>query len=249
MEEYNSEVLESLSQHNKDLKSYFDNEEDINNITKKVFEILSKGFQEFIVFEKIMNLFIKNTILNIYIYFDENTKKYDDFKITARSRDKLYNLNKNPFIYFKAQSMNIHDLSINDERKLICQTIFLIILREKIPNKYNLIEDFLIDYPEFKYNSKNEINKLFNYSNWMNLLFYTIKPSGNKGFSIDIITRICEGKDVIYITGGGMTKDTRDRVLIFHREGNFEPFSKKRRDRNLTYHRDGNFEPASKKIK
>ena len=235
MEKYNLEVLERLSKDYEDLLSYFDNEvaiNNINNIITKVFDILSKGFQEFIVFEKIMNLFIKNTILSIYIYFnkyDKDTKEYDDFKMTVRSKDKLYNLNKNPFIYFKSLSINIHDLNIDDERRLICQCIFLIILRERIPIKYNLIEDFLVDYPEFKYYIEDEINKLFNYSNWMNLLFYTIKPSGNKGFSLKIITIITEGKDTIYITGGGMTKGTRDRVLIFHREGNIEQFPKNKR--------------------
>ena len=110
MEKYNLEVLERLSKDYEDLLSYFDNEvaiNNINNIITKVFDILSKGFQEFIVFEKIMNLFIKNTILSIYIYFnkyDKDTKEYDDFKMTVRSKDKLYNLNKNPFIYFKSLS-------------------------------------------------------------------------------------------------------------------------------------------------
>lgn len=212
-----------LLKDNLSLKSGLDKKcmNNINILIKKIMDILDKGFLEFIVHEKIMKLLILNTIITIYLFLEE----YFENTITSIFFDlKIY-----PFRYTMLKSLSIHHLDNTDERKLIFQAIFLIILREKIPPKYKLIDDLLLNYPEFKSYSEYKINKLFNFSNWKDLLFYTIKPYGNKGFSIKLITIISEGKNIVYITGGGMTKDTSDRVLIFHREGNFESSSKKRK--------------------
>ena len=217
------EATDILLKDNIILNSSLDKEcmNNINILIKKIMDILDKGFLEFIVHEKIMNLLILNTIISIYLFLEEY---FDNTLIGIFFDLKIY-----PFRYTILKSLNIHHLDITDERKLIFQAIFLIILREKIPPKYKLIDDFLLNYPEFKSYSEDKINKLFNYSNWNDLLFYTIKPYGNKGFSIKLITLISEGKNIVYITGGGMTKDTKDRVLIFHREGKFEFSSKKRK--------------------
>lgn len=94
------------------------------------------------------------------------------------------------------------------------------LLRLKISCKYKNIFEFLKIYEEFREIRNEEQQKLFNYANWMDLLFYTMNANLNKGLALDIITRLCEGRDIKYNTGSGQTKPTKDRILIFYRESN-----------------------------
>eukprot|EP01035_Chromulina_nebulosa_P017498 gene17498-23054_t len=47
-----------------------------------------------------------------------------------------------------------------------------------------------------------------------------IPASGNKGYLLDMVTRIVEGHRKKYITGSGATSDTLRRVKIYETEGN-----------------------------
>jgi hypothetical protein len=199
------------------LKNYYDT----------CLSIIGKAFTEFLAKENIMVL--------IYKYCMEDMKKIID-------KSNVYNLFTMPFFGFREiksikivspnrsvnyfslipKDFDITDFDKHDERRLIFQALFLMILRLKIPNKYTTFDELLELYPEFINRNNNEKDKLIIYANWMNLLSYTIKGKHNKLFSIDIITRICEGRDIVYNTGSGETYSTRDRVSIFNRELNVE---------------------------
>lgn len=189
--------------------------------------IIGTSFTEFLAKENIMKL--------IYKYCMEDMKK-------IIHKSNVYNLFTMPFFGFREiksikvvssdssvnyfslipKDFDIKDFDKHDERRLIFQALFLMILRLKIPNKYTTVDELLESYPEFINRNNNEKDKLLIYANWMNLLSYTIKGEYNKLFSIDIITRICEGRDIVYNTGSGETYSTRDRVSIFHSELNVE---------------------------
>jgi len=207
----------------------------INNSTDNLLQdyddiclsLIGTSFTEFLAKENIMIL--------IYKYCMEDMKKIID-------KSNVYNLFKMPFFSFREiksikvvsadtsvnyfslipKDFDINDFDKHDERRLIFQALFLMILRLKIPNKYTTVDELLESYPEFINRNNNEKDKLLIYANWMNLLSYTIKGEHNKLFSIDIITRICEGRDIVYNTGSGETYSTRDRVSIFHSELNVE---------------------------
>jgi hypothetical protein len=125
-------------------------------------------------------------------------------------------------------NLNIIELEKNDERKMIFQSIFLMVLRLKVAYKYKNLYEFLDIYPEFSIRNPVEQKKLFNFANCYDLLFYTMKASANKGFSLDIVTRLCEGRDIKYNTGSGQTERTSDRILIYYRESNTSQGSRKK---------------------
>jgi len=196
---------------------YIDIMKDYHN---QCIEILANSFTEFLIREEIMKsiyissfIYLKKYIDRIFILFGSECSK--EFYI------EKFKINKMPFLHVQIElKLNIMEFEKYDERKMIFQAIFLMLLRLKISCKYKNIFDFLIFYEEFIERSNEEKQKLFNYANWMDLLFYTMKPNLNKGFALDIITRLCEGRDIKYNTGSGQTKPTKDRVLIFYRESN-----------------------------
>ncbi len=52
----------------------------------------------------------------------------------------------------------------------------------------------------------------------MKVAMLVITPRLNKGHLIELVTRIVEGTNMKYITGGGQTKETSRRVKIYERE-------------------------------
>ena len=48
---------------------------------------------------------------------------------------------------------------------------------------------------------------------------YIIPSKWNKEHLLDIVTRLTEGKEVKYITGGGQTSATKRRVLVYESAG------------------------------
>lgn len=191
--------------------------DDIDNYQNQCIEIISNSYTEFIIREEIMKT-IYIASFNYYI-------KYIDEKFYIKSLD----IHKIPFYDVQYRlNLNIIELEKHDERKMIFQSIFLMVLRLKIAYKYKNISYFLSIYPEFTNRNQVEKNRLFNFANCYDLLFYTMKANLNKGFALDIVTRLCEGRDKKYNTGSGQTEPTSDRVLIFYRESNTSQGSKKR---------------------
>ena len=65
-----------------------------------------------------------------------------------------------------------------------------------------------------------EKQKLFRFRNLMVVATpYIIPSKWNKEHLLDIVTRLTEGKEVKYITGGGQTSATKRRVLVYESAG------------------------------
>lgn len=86
------------------------------------------------------------------------------------------------------------------------------------------VETFLIKYPEFStIKDEAEIGKLFLFRNVMVMAQQVLSARYHKNHLLDLVTRISEGKDQKYVTGGGQTPATNRRVLIYEREGDIKP--------------------------
>ena len=223
-EEYSSYLNEIKKDEYNLIKENIFNNRNINDFDiEKIINKLAKMLPDFISQEIIMKLLLKNS----FLYMINIINKNPNYFISERNL-LIKNIHKVPFNYCLSKKLFIDLLDKNDERRLSFQILFLFILRKITPLKYNNSESFLRNYPEFKLSiqDNDEIEKLFNYANWMNLLFQTIDPNNNKGYSIDIITRICEGKDTVYITGGSPTLKSIYRIEIFHHESGVKIISK-----------------------
>jgi hypothetical protein len=198
--------------------------DNIDNYQNQCIEIIANSYTEFIIREEIM----KTIYIASFKYYIKYIDKY--FHI------KPLDIHKIPFYDVQYRlNLNIIELEKDDERKMIFQSIFLMVLRLKISYKYKNISDFLAIYPEFTKRNTVEQKRLFNFANCYDLLFYTMKAHSNKGFSLNIVTRLCEGRDIKYNTGSGQTEPTSDRVLIFYRESNTSQGSRKRNIKKLNF--------------
>lgn len=224
LEEEYSFYLNEINKNNQINKDIFNKENIDDSDIEKIINSLVEMLPEFISQEIIMKLLLKNSFLYMITIINKNPNYF----ISDRNL-LIKNIHKIPFNYCLSKKLRIDLLYKNDERRLAFQILFLIILRKITPLKYNNTESFLENYSQFKEFQIDEIEKLFNYSNWMNLLFQTIDPSTNKGYSINIITRICEGKDIVYITGGSPTLKSNCRIKIFHHESGIKIISKPKR--------------------
>ena len=224
-EEYSSYLKEIKKDEYNLIKENIFNNRNINDFDiEKIINSLVEMLPDFISQEIIMKLLLKNSFLYMITIINNNPNYF----ISGRNL-LIKNIDKIPFNYCLSKKLRIDLLDKNDERRLSFQILFLFILRKITPLKYNNTESFLENYHQFKEFQIDEIEKLFNYANWMNLLFQTIDPSNNKGYSINIITRICEGKDIVYITGGSPTLKSSSRIEIFHHESGVKIISKTRK--------------------
>lgn len=84
------------------------------------------------------------------------------------------------------------------------------------------LESFLEKYHEFQGCGLDdaELHALFTFRNVMVVALCAIPARNHKNHLLEIVTKIAEGRHVKYVTGGGQTKATSRRVLIYSREGN-----------------------------
>lgn len=82
------------------------------------------------------------------------------------------------------------------------------------------IEQFKAKYLEFNDLSEEEVEKLLRFRNYLSVAVQLIKPKNHRTHLLDLITRIAEGKDAHYVTGGGASKQTLRRCFIILTEGN-----------------------------
>jgi hypothetical protein len=120
-----------------------------------------------------------------------------------------------------AKEVGIEHFSRRSEGYLFIEAcVILIMSREPSSDEYlSNMEDFLLTYQDFKELSIVEIESLLRFHNMMLLAIRTIYPKQNKSHLLEIVTRLTEGKDVHYVTGGGERLETRNRVLIYERVG------------------------------
>lgn len=90
-----------------------------------------------------------------------------------------------------------------------------------LSSRYATIQELLVHYPEFSTSGDLERALLLENANIMTNALAFIIPSQNKGVLLSVVPRLAEGPHVKYVTGGGSSRATLDRVLLFEREGNY----------------------------
>lgn len=95
--------------------------------------------------------------------------------------------------------------------------------------KYRTQEEMMAVYPTFSDRPETEKKNLFLTANWMSILFRILPARKNKGIAMDIIPKFVEGNSAHYVTGGGQTQATRDRVFIYETEGDCKPIKRLKR--------------------
>ena len=119
-------------------------------------------------------------------------------------------------------------LTAIDEDRIYFETLFTLVLyHENCEDIANMLyfdaDSLLYDYPTFEQIvsvDNEEIIKLLFFRNWMKVVLLVIPPYHNKGRILNVVTRICEGDAIKYVTGGGQNDATERRVLIYEQEGN-----------------------------
>jgi hypothetical protein len=137
-------------------------------------------------------------LTNSLVEFDETIR---NALTVAGSHDRtilrsLLSIESAPFSYAKKtlKQVKLNELPKDDERRLAIQALFLYALKVHIAEKYPDTASFLQAYPNFAKHGAVELEKLRVNANWMNLVFHTIAPRGNKTFLVYLIPRISEGR-------------------------------------------------------
>ena len=153
------------------------------------------------------------------------------FQFLGASRKIILNKTKQYNIKAAVKMANIileRKLTAVDEDRIFFETFFsLVLYHENCDDVSNMLyfdkETLLEDYPCFNELvgvDNEEITKLIFFRNWMKVVLLVIPPHHNKGRLLNIVTRICEGDSIKYITGGGQNANTERRVKIYEQEGN-----------------------------
>lgn len=117
-------------------------------------------------------------------------------------------------------SIRFKDLSKGDPIRISLIGLIILLITASMPLKYNHLSEFVDAYPEFTSIDQYELAKLMQNANLMHAAITVLVPSQNKGIIMNIVPRLAEGPNVKYITGGGSSERTTNRVLLFEREGN-----------------------------
>jgi hypothetical protein len=125
------------------------------------------------------------------------------------------------FVIITNYSMKFKDLPKADPIRISLIGLIVLLITASRPLKYNHLAEFLDVYPEFHGSiDQYELIRLMQNANLMAAAVTVLVPSQNKGIIMNIVPRLTEGPHVRYITGGGSSKATSDRVVLFEREGN-----------------------------
>lgn len=138
-------------------------------------------------------------------------------------------------VIFSENNIIYSSLRKEDPRRVAAICITILMLDATRPGKYKSPKDLLAAYPEFYQRTVTELLLLLENANLFHCALIFISPRSNKGILMSIIPKLVEGPHAKYVTGGGASRSTTDRVVIFEREGNVAP---KKRDpthgRNLS---------------
>jgi len=118
-------------------------------------------------------------------------------------------------------ALGISPLSRFNEQFLLLEASFILLMASNsdVVSQFMSMEEFLNSYEDFKYQSTVEQEKLLAFRNMMVVAVKLIPPKLQKAHLLDIVTRITEGREVKYITGGGQTPATSRRVVIYEDVG------------------------------
>lgn len=131
-----------------------------------------------------------------------------------------------PYSIADKAGLNLHVYSKDGAVLQAIWVHFLMKLKSVTPFeslKYQSLDEFLSQYPEFSVKDDEEQINLWHTANWMFELFKFIPAYKNKGLTIMIVPKLIEGWEAKYITGSGQKEVTANRVKIFENEGNVKP--------------------------
>jgi hypothetical protein len=162
-------------------------------------------------------LLFNNNIQNSPIFNDDNTT--NSIPVSPNLSNQTSSLAE--YFYIISNHSNRYSfLRKDDPVRISLIGLIIVLITVSRPLKYNNLAEFLENYPEFSSIDQYELVKLMQNANLMSAAVTFLIPSQNKGIIMNIVPRLTEGPHVKYITGGGSSKATIDRVLLFEREGN-----------------------------
>ena len=129
-------------------------------------------------------------------------------------------LHSHPSPQPKLVSCNYLTMRKEDPHRLGILGIAVLLVSATHPCRYKSVEELISVYPEFSANGHLDLAQLLENANIMSVAISFVTPMQNKGVLLSIVPRLCEGGHVKYVTGGGSSRATLDRVAIFEREGN-----------------------------
>lgn len=127
-----------------------------------------------------------------------------------------------------ASSVGVDPLSRFNDKFLIVEVALILLLSSRAEHQNLKIssERFISEHPEFLSETPTEQELLFTYRNMLAAALKVIPGKWNSNHLLDVVTRIVEGKDKKYVTGSGATKQTRNRIEVYHNLTGIEKQSK-----------------------
>ena len=172
----------------------------------------------------------------IITLFDNETNTWDTVQKLRPTMQSSLNLEVIPFATAMRSNWPVREAAQDDERRLVFQAMLLYVLRQYIPLKYSNTAQFLQAYPAMDRNYPiSEVNNLMKTANWFDLLFFTVVPGDNRSWAMNLIIRLCEGRELCgnYVTGRNESEATSNRVLIFNHEGGIHSDGGRRNRRHV----------------
>lgn len=118
--------------------------------------------------------------------------------------------------------INIKQLKKFDLARMFFDAAYIFLAYNSAIHDNEMISDvdrLMKKYPEFNEVGFIELKDLLRYRNIMAVALKYIKPSCNRDYLLNMISRISEGRDAKYVGGSGATQATKHRLLIYHMEG------------------------------
>ena len=187
-----------------------------------------------------------NSILKYMFQYSFSQKLHQNFYVTGMAfqalnyvreimRKKPFELTMRNILKFLSKVFLFNILSNNrkTEELLVFEAI-VVLAYMKTPMAENVplsTEDFEKKYPQFCEASVTaaEKEKLFEFCNCIRMIIRLIPAKNNKEHILDLAARLTDGFTVRYITGTGMTNETRRRYEIIHVEGQLTRISRPER--------------------
>merc|ERR1711991_277627 len=137
----------------------------------------------------------------------------EDIIVTATNPTQVTKKMKN-----FASSMGVEPLSRFNDKFLIVEVALVLLLSSRAEHQKLKIsfEEFIEEQPEFISETPAELELLHTYRNMLTAALKVIPGKWNSNHLLDLVTRIVEGKDKKHVTGSGATRQTRNRINVYH---------------------------------
>lgn len=120
--------------------------------------------------------------------------------------------------------------------------LFCIKKREELNLSFVSVEIFTNLYPDISKHMKlDDLNTITCFRNLLVACMKLIPAFNNKGYLLDLVTRLCEGFHKKYITGTGATMPTKHRIQIYAAEGKVKVAKRPRRKKSNS---NGHIQPT-----